>query len=287
MHRSILAALLIALPGLALGDDFRQSVEAESGGTLEVDLHGGRLEIETHELEEVHVDAYSRSGMFGGSMKFSIESDGRDVEIKGEGGWFSGLARVRVRVPRVYSLDVRTRGGNVEIAAVGGAVEAYTSGGRIVLDGARGDVELRTSGGPIEATNIVGDLEARTSGGAIRVSEVEGEIDVETSGGPIWIYDVSGPVRAKTSGGSIEVRFAGRPEGDIETSGGGIVAELPEGEGVDLDARTSGGRVTLDSPVNIEIRGEIDRHHVRGRINGGGPELKLRTSGGNVRILIR
>lgn len=292
MLRNILAALLIALPvagpsATALAEDFTQRVEARSGGTLDVDLRAGKLEIETHDLEEVRVDAYSRSGLFGGAMKFSIQSDGTDVELDGKGGWFTGDARVRIRVPRKYSLEVRTGGGNVDIAAVAGSVEARTSGGRIILDGARGDVELRTSGGPIEVRNVVGELEARTSGGQIRVEEVDGEIDVETSGGPIWIYDVSGPVKAKTSGGSIEVRFAGRPEGDIETSGGGIVAELPEGEGIDLDARTSGGRVTLDSPVKIELRGDIDPNHVRGTINGGGPELKLRTSGGNVRVLVR
>ena len=292
MLRNILPALLSALPvavlaTAALAEDFTQSVDARSGGTLEVDLRGGKLEIETHELEEVRVDAYSRSGFFGSAIQFSIESDGTDVQLKGKGGWFTGNARVRIRVPRKYSLDVRTAGGNVDIAAVAGAVEARTSGGRITLDGARGDVELRTSGGPIEVRNVVGEIEARTSGGPIRVEEVDGEIDVETSGGSIWIYDVSGPVKAKTSGGSIEVRFAARPEGDIETSGGSIVAELPEGEGVDLDARTSGGRVTLDSPVKIELRGNIDPNHVRGTINGGGPELKLRTSGGNVRVLVR
>ena len=94
-------------------------------------------------------------------------------------------------------------------------------------------------------------------------------------------------MRARTSGGRIEVRFAGDPEGDIRTSGGPIVAEFPRDAGVDLEARTSGGRVKLESDVAIELRGGIDPQNVQGRVNGGGPDLKLRTSGGNVSIRVR
>ena len=288
MIRSSIAALLLLMPATALADDFTQTVAAQMGGRLEVDLRGGHVVIETHEREAVRVDAYTPSGFLGRSMKFELESDGTNVELKGEGGgWFSAGANVRVRVPRVYSVEIETAGGNVEIGALEGSVEVQTSGGNVILDGARGDVELRTSGGKIEIANVIGDVEARTSGGPIRVSEVEGEIDVETSGGPIRIYDVTGPVRARTSGGRIEVRFAGDPEGDIRTSGGPIVAELPRGAGVDLEARTSGGRVKLESDVAIELQGEIDPQNVQGRVNGGGPDLKLRTSGGNVSIRVR
>ena len=288
MIRSCIAALLLLMPATALAGDFTQTVSAQPGGRLELDLRGGHVVIETHEQEAVRVDAYAPSGFLGRSMKFEIKSDGTNVELKGEGGgWFSGGAKVRVRVPRVYSVEIETAGGNVEIGALEGSVEAQTSGGNITLDGARGDVEVRTSGGRIVISDVVGDVEARTSGGPIRVSEVEGEIDVETSGGAIHIYDVTGPVRARTSGGRIEVRFAGDPEGDLRTSGGPIVAEIPRGAGIDLKARTSGGRVKLESGVAIELRGGIDPQNVEGRVNGGGPDLKLQTSGGNVSIRVR
>lgn len=285
--RYLMAALLLALPALAAAEDFHESVSVEPGGELEIRLDAGSIEVETHDLDEVSADAFSHGGLFGRGMRFELTSDGADAELRGEGrGFFGGHARVRVRIPRRYSLDARTSGGAIVIEELDGDVKARTSGGKIELDGARGVVELRTSGGSITVSNVEGDVRARTSGGPIRVSDVQGEIEVSTSGGPIRIHDVAGPVKARTSGGWIEVRFSSSPEGEIRTSGGWIAVEIPEGAGVDLDARTSGGRIVLGSD-ELSLVGDVERNHIEGEINGGGPNLQLRTSGGNVRIHTR
>ncbi len=282
----ILAIWLLVAPAAAGAADFSQTVVVQPGGQLEIELDSGHLEIETHELDEVHVDAYASGGLLG-RARFELSGDGRDAKLEGRtGGWAIGQrVRVRVRVPHHFSIDADTSGGNVEIAAVDGAVRAHTSGGKIELDGARGNVELRTSGGSIRVTRVVGELEARTSGGPIRVSETVGEIDVETSGGSIDLLDVSGAVRARTSGGPISVRFRERPEGELRTSGGSIRAELPADAPFDLEAETSGGRIEIDP--EFRVVGEVHSDKVDGEINGGGPSLELRTSGGNVRVLAR
>ncbi|MEE8312791.1 MAG: DUF4097 family beta strand repeat-containing protein, partial [Myxococcota bacterium] len=129
---------------------------------------------------------------------------------------------------------------------------------------------------------IEGDLDARTSGGEIRVLDVKGSVEVKTSGGRIQIDGAGGLVRAATSGGSISVRFDGLPEGSIQTSGGGIDVEIPEGVGIDLDAQTSGGRVVVRAEVMPSSL--ISRSQLKGSINGGGPPLLLRTSGGNISV---
>jgi DUF4097 and DUF4098 domain-containing protein YvlB len=233
----------------------------------------------------VRVDA-----SYTGSVEFELRRDGNDVELQGrsEGFWgflSSQRVRVRVRVPERYSVEVETNGGSIELEDIGGTVSARTSGGQIEVDGATGSADLETSGGSVEAYEVEGEVRARTSGGRVTVSEARGPIDVETSGGPLRIHDVFGPVRGKTSGGSISVRFEGRPEGELTTSGGSIEAELPEDEGVELDASTSGGRVEVDAP--LVLRGLIDRNHVKGELFGGGPPLRLHTSGGNIRIRVR
>jgi len=51
---------------------------------------------------------------------------------------------------------------------------------------------------------------------------------------------------------------------------------------LNLDAKTSGGRVHTDFPVTV--RGEISRRMLKAELNGGGPELYLRTSGGSIHI---
>lgn len=287
MIRIGVAIAILGLASPALADtDFSQTVQVMRGGTLEIDLDRGSIEVETHTREEVAVDAYSSGGMFGSGMRFELSSDGANAELSGEGrGFLSGNARVRVRVPREYSLEAETKGGKIQIDALAGEVSAQTSGGPIELDGARGNVELRTSGGHIRVGDVTGELEARTSGGSIRVSEVIGDVDLETSGGGIDIYDVSGRVQARTSGGSISVRFTGDPEGELRTSGGGITAEVPRDARFDLEAETSGGRIKVEP--ELRMRGEIDSRRVQGEINGGGSNLELRTSGGNVRVLVR
>jgi DUF4097 and DUF4098 domain-containing protein YvlB len=285
-HIGVGIVLLVMASPAAADTDFSESVAVMRGGTLEIDLDSGSIEVETHEKLEVQVDAYAAGGWFGSSMRFELSSDGGDAELKGDSrGLFSRGARVRVRVPREFSLDARTGGGKIQIEALDGQVEARTSGGPIELDGARGDVQLRTSGGHIRVENVRGELEAQTSGGTIRVSEVTGDVDLDTSGGRIEIFDVLGAVKARTSGGSIAVRFTGDPEGDLQTSGGGITAEVPRDARFDLEAETSGGRVTVDRDLHLE--GQIESQRVRGEINGGGGTLKLRTSGGNVRVQVR
>ena len=288
MSRYAMAMLLVLLaPQVGAEDRFEKTLSVESGGTLFVDLDAGTVEIEGDGDDEVEVEAYS-AGWGSRSMRFSLRRDGADAHLEGELGGFSlGFPRVRVevRIPKVYSVEIRTGGGSIELKEIGGYVRARTSGGSIELDEADGPAELQTSGGVIHVEELRGDLLARTSGGWIRVSDVAGEVEVRTSGGPIRIDDVAGPVRAHTSGGPISARFNSAPEGYLETSGGSIEVEFPEGAGFDLDAKTSGGRVRLEQ--EIDIRGDISRGHVVGEVNGGGGELTLRTSGGNILVEAR
>ncbi len=285
-----LAALLAAAAPAAADDELRQSVRVEPGGRLEVDLSAGSVEVDTHDESSVTVEADARG--FGASrFAFKLSSDGRDARLTGgPTGWlplpFGGWSvRARVRVPERYSVRVRTGGGTVEIHEVEGEVDAGTSGGAIEVLEARGPVLLDTSGGAIRVEEVEGDVTAKTSGGSVRIHEVEGRVEARTSGGPIEVLDASGPVFARTSGGSISLRFASSPEGDAETSGGAIHVEIPEDAGLTLEASTSGGRVRIDSDLALD--GSIETDSVRGSVNGGGPLLRLHTSGGSIRVSAR
>lgn len=272
--------------GSAQADDYRRSVPVEPGGLLEIRLDSGSVEVQVGDDDEIEVDAQGGGGWAGGSVRFELRSDGRDAEFRGENrGWLGfggGNVRVRIRIPEDFSLNVSTGGGAIEIQDIGGDVHARTSGGRIEVDGGEGDVDLRTSGGPIRVDDVHGNLRARTSGGPIDIADVDGSVEARTSGGRIQAHDVGSPVTARTSGGSISVRFVGEAEGDLQTSGGSIEAELPEGAGVDLDATTSGGRVRMEDEMSLV--GHVGHNSIKGELNGGGPRLRLKTSGGNVKL---
>ena len=70
----------------------------------------------------------------------------------------------------------------------------------------------------------------------------------------------------------------------LRTSGGTITCTLIPDVAVDLEAKTSGGRVSTDFVVEPDIQGKISKSRLEGSINGGGPLLKLRTSGGNIHL---
>lgn len=286
-----LAAFLLwglAAHSARAGDEMRESVRVTPGGQLSLEIDGGAVEVETH--HETEVDVYARADGGSGSMRFELSSDGVDARLTGRrSGWLGGLlggsVRVRVRVPEEFSIDLHTGGGRVEIEGVRGRVSAHTSGGDIELEGAVGGARLVTSGGDVGAEKVEGDVYIRTSGGDIQAEEIAGSVDAETSGGNVSVVDVTGPVDVHTSGGRIELRFSGRAEGRAETSGGSIKAEIPSGVGIDLEAHTSGGRIRLDDEFAAD--GHVSRDDVKARLNGGGPRLSLRTSGGNVTVRMR
>jgi len=68
----------------------------------------------------------------------------------------------------------------------------------------------------------------------------------------------------------------------LSTSGGSITVTLAPDIAMDVNAHASGGHVSTDFPVTIQ--GKIERSSLQAKINGGGPELYLRTSGGGIHI---
>lgn len=279
---AMVAPLLLPL-GAAADNDLERSLPVEPGGTLRIDLPGGNIEVDTHDDARVELDGYAS-----GNFEFVVDVNERRGEISVRGHrrgflpFFGGRVELQARIPEVFSLNVKTSGGRIDVQDVHGDVVAETSGGPIELEEIEGTVDVTTSGGRIQAQEIRGDLSARTSGGTIHVSEVTGRVDVRTSGGGIRVRDAGGEVRANTSGGPIEVRFEGVPEGDLRTSGGSIEVEVEEDASFDLHAETSGGRVAVDD--DLRFSGESERSKLTGRIGGGGPRLDIRTSGGNIRI---
>ncbi|HVS32981.1 MAG TPA: DUF4097 family beta strand repeat-containing protein [Thermoanaerobaculia bacterium] len=298
MRRLITTTLvfLVAASAFAAGDTIRRGFSVGEGGTLRLDADTGSITIVTGGTG-VAVEVVRRaSGMRAEEVlrdhDIEFEQRGDDVVITSRvkndlGRWFS-THRVRwnIRVPARYNVDVRTSGGSIDLTGISGTVEARTSGGAIKAGGLGGTAVMKTSGGSITVDGAAADLSVRTSGGSIRIARAGGDLKAHTSGGGIHIEDALGRVDATTSGGSIYARLSGQPTGDsrLSTSGGGLKVSLPGDVKLDLDARASGGGVRSDFPVTITVRGSPSRSSLRGQINGGGPKLVLRASGGGIRL---
>lgn len=242
--------LMCALSTAVFAKDINETFDVSAGGTLNLRTQAGSLKIETHDSNTVILEVET-DGESADDFEITHSSNGTDLEIKGElksrKRWVNNLRiKFKLTVPNEYNLD------------------------------------MHTSGGSINIQDLTGNIDAHTSGGSITVGSVKGKVELHTSGGSINTEAIYGPLDAHTSGGSINVTFAEQltEDAELDTSGGSINAYLIDNIEIDIDASTSGGRVRSDFTVD----GRVKKRSIRGKINGGGPELKLHTSGGSVSI---
>ena len=99
------------------------------------------------------------------------------------------------------------------------------------------------------------------------------------------IRGAGGRVDADSSGGGVTVRFApgNSRGGDVSSSGGSVRHRArPRRARCRSTRARRAAASTRDLPITIQ--GKIESHSLRGDMNGGGPLLRLRSSGGGVRI---
>ena len=291
----------------AMAETEQRSFEASAGGRFALDADWGKVEVETWDRDAVDV-VVERSEKFD-QLEFDDEGDTVTVRARKEDtgirSWFGsrGPSPVfRITVPHRFDLDLKTVGGHIGIPDIDGDIVARTSGGKLTIGEVTGSVQGRTSGGSIHITGVDGSVDTKTSGGAIRLGRAGGSVEARTTGGSIHIGDagghtvahttggsirlgdVGGTLDAKTTGGSIHATLAQQPEGDsrLRTTGGSIELAVSEEVGVDIDARTTGGRVSSDLRTPAPV--SESKSALVTPVNGGGPKLTLRTTGGSIRL---
>ena len=220
--------------------------------------------------------------------------------------WDAKPLAISVEAPSGFGADIDTNAGSVRVAEIAGPLQARTAGGSVRIDDVPGVVQARTSGGSIRHAGTSASVDANTSGGSIAIGHVQGAVfartsggriaieqagpvTARTSGGSIAIGQARGAVQAKTSGGSIDASLAVQPQDDSElrTSGGSITIRLVPDIALDIDASSSGGNVRVEDGLALD-GGHLQRGEpwkdVQATLNGGGPALRLRTSGGSIRL---
>lgn len=198
----------------------------------------------------------------------------------------SGLGLRAGSIKAGISFDLNTSGGDIEVGSLKGVVKARTSGGDMRFARIDGDIDARTSGGDIHLEESTGSAKLGTSGGDVAVRRAGGPVEVSTSGGDIHLDAVAELTSATTSGGDIVAKITGLLKQDavIRSSGGRVKVSVPRDAGFSLDASTSGGDVSAEGLTLTIAKGGIGKRRLIGSVNGGGAQLKLRSSGGDIVI---
>lgn len=279
----LVLATLNTTPGLLAADDHNDSLQETvyeqthdvEAGLLEVDVANVDLEITGGTSDSVAIEVVLASKQIDQARAQWEEMGFRSESWKGvvriETGSLSNKSLTRdtgfvvtvyVRLPKQFDLGVEANSSDLRVRSVSGTLS---------IDMEDGDVHLEDVGGP--RLNVVlfdGDLYAQ---------RIEGHVSIRTSGGDIQVHDPADRLQVFADDGDIDIHLSRRVEAQLLADG-----DIRIRAGTDLAAELhlTGAEVTLLGAVDLE--GQLARRYVGGALNGGGPELRAKSSSGTVAL---
>jgi len=271
---------LAAATAFAADSNFDRTLNVTGTPNVSVSTGSGYIHLNPGSESQVHVIAHVRSShgwMSGGSDVDSriqqivanppIVQNGNDITIgeRHNNDLYRNInIDYEITLPRASGISASTGSGDVEIQNVGAAIKAQSGSGSVHVNGVQGPAILGTGSG---------DIELQQTG--------PGDVKAETGSGSIRLQGLSGALKASTGSGDVEAQ--GQPTADWKlTTGSGSVRLVIGNAHFNLDAETGSGGITLSQPITMQ--GSLNRHHVSGVVNGGGPTIRIGTGSGDIQI---
>jgi hypothetical protein len=171
--------------------------------------------------------------------------------------------RLEIQTPRETKLRARADSGGIHVEGIQGPADCHTDSGGIELRDIGAEVHASADSGGIHIENVKGATYARVDSGGIEANNIAGSIDAQTDSGGIHLSQNSAaPIRAKADSGGVTVRLASNA-------------------GYDISVESESGHISVPE---ISVHGDISKHHVEGRVRGGGPMVNVHVDSGNVSI---
>lgn len=302
MHsRLIFAALAlasIAPAAYAADDTFERTLSFSGAPTLSVSTGSGYVHVYPGSDNQVHIigRVHTNLSWLGGDPEARVRQivasppivqSGNIITI-GQNNAESELFRnisisYEITAPASTTLKAHAGSGSLEIGGIQGAVVAGSGSGEIQVDNVGGNSRFQTGSGSIHATNIHGAAYAETGSGHIDLTlNAAGDVQAHTGSGGMDLQGINGGLRATTGSGSIQVHGNPTAEWRVESGSGSIHLNVDQGAHFNLNASTGSGGVNVDRP--IVMQGSLNKHHVTGSVNGGGPTIRASTGSGAITV---
>jgi DUF4097 and DUF4098 domain-containing protein YvlB len=297
-----LLAFSLFLPvtsALAADGTFDKTLSVSVAPSLSVSTGSGYIHVYSGSDRQVHITGHvhSRAGAFDSNGEARVKEivasppitqTGNTIVVANvhqDSGLFNNISiDYDITTPGLTNLNAQTGSGSLEVGGIQGKVSANSGSGSIHGDNIGNDARFLTGSGSIRATNVHGAAVAQTGSGRIELSiSGPGDVKAQTGSGSIRLDGIGGGLRAAGTGsGSIEV--AGNPTSEwrLETGSGSIRVETKADAHFNLNAEAGSGFIHVDHP--IVMQDSMNRHHVTGIINGGGPTVHASTSSGSITI---
>lgn len=295
----ILVAMSMCLPAVALAAErsFDRTLTVNGPVTLHVSTGAGYIHVSPGSDSQVHIVGHVKSSgnsWFGGSSDDTVSKVASNPPINQAGniirvgeGSDDSMRHVsidyEITTPANTMLTAESGSGDLQLSNLNGTVQAHTGSGSIHADKLGAGSRLETGSGSIEATNLMGSTTLQTGSGEVQAElGSAGDVVAGTGSGSIKLTNVKGAIKAETGSGSLEISGQPTSPWKLETGSGDVSLQVGSGARFTLDAQTGSGSVKTDLPLTM--RGSLDKHHVTGTVNGGGPTIKAETGSGDIRI---
>ncbi len=305
VFRHLLLFLLLATAARAAERDIVRTFPALPGCSLRIDSYRGQIQVSEADTAEIRVAVHLEIG--GGSeaeaeqllrgLQLDFATEGPVVSVVVRHPAESGVRffwneekqiapTFRVTIPRTCNLELRTRAGNILVGSVVGRVQARTEAGDIFLRLVEGKADVSVGAGDIVVSRCLGPVTARVMQGTIRAGTLVGACDLRTSSGPIEVQSARGGGRIHATAGDVILgiprTFGGVAE--VTTSGGDIRLDIDPAANCDVEAVSSlFASVRSQLPLVIGS-GRDGSRKLAGKLNAGGNRVRVRASGGGVRL---
>ncbi len=269
---AVLALTAAAATAWAAEATFTRDLTVNGRVDLTVQTGSGTIHLTPGANGQVHILGRVRSSWGGNDEKVREIADHPPVEQTGN------IVRVGADHENLHNISI-----DYEIEAPADAfLTAQSGSGSVIDDGVGADAKLSTGSGGIHATGLQGGPSLDTGSGNIdAVLAGDGDVRAQTGSGSIELHGVRGALKAETGSGSIKVE--GRPVGPWKlTTGSGSVELWTADAAFTLDAKTGSGGIHSDREMLTQ--GSIERHHVTGKVGGGGPLVRIETGSGSITI---
>jgi hypothetical protein len=262
-----IAVVVIASPAVAQNLSPDQSVtvsfsDTSRPGSLRVDLIAGSITVKGTGRRDVLVSTSGGDGdrrrrqaspppepgfrRLNQPAPISIKEERNTMIISSEG--MSTPANFEIEVPARTNLRLST-----------------VNGSQISVDGVEGDMEIQNVNGSVTVTNVAGSVLASTTNGAVKAT-----LTRVTAGKPMAFTSLNG---------QIDVTLPASMKADVKlrSDNGEVLTDF------DIQLKPGPAPTVEDTRNNRGGRYRVELNQaVYGTINGGGPEIELRTFNGRV-----
>jgi hypothetical protein len=257
VKRTLLLVLVaLALVSTASADQWKRDYAVSGKPEVHLSTGDGSVEFTVWDRKQVSVSVYTEG--------WQIGSDGIKIEEHQNGD----RVEVTLHTPHTNWCLFCNRSIHVDVTLPRDA-----------------NIDVHTGDGSIRGSRVRGNLFLHTGDGSIQVEDIDGEISAHSGDGGIHVDGRFDALRVDTGDGSIH---AGVDRGSkmssawyLHSGDGSIEVRLPEDLSANLDVRTGDGSIRSDLSLSDS---DQRRHSLRGKLNGGGPLLELRSGDGSIHL---